>query len=202
MNFLADLDHALFRFFNGTLANPVGDALWPLITDYDKFLPVRLVLLAVWILLLWKGGRRGRTVAVMIIPLLFLTDRVTNGILKELFMRARPCHTIDGVPVVQGLHLIVDCGPGQSFPSSHAVNNFAIATLFSWYFRRGTPWFMLWAALVAFSRVAVGVHFPLDVLGGAVIGTAMALGVIQLWTALERRIPLPVGLRSPSGGVS
>jgi undecaprenyl-diphosphatase len=201
MTFLLDLDHRLFLFLNSTISNPVGDVLWPVITDYDKILPVRLLLLATWVLLLWKGGRKGRTVAVMVIPLLFLTDRVTSGLLKEWFARPRPCHSIDGAQVVQGLHLLVDCGPGKSFPSSHAVNNFALGTLFSFYYRRWTAAFMAWAGLVGFSRIAVGVHFPLDVLGGAVIGVLLASCLIYAWKYLERRLPGPVGLSRTEGGL-
>jgi undecaprenyl-diphosphatase len=200
MTFLMDLDHRLFLFLNATLSNPVGDVVWPLITDYDKILPVRLLLLAIWVLLLWKGGRKGRTVALMIVPLLVLTDRLTSGLIKEWVARPRPCHSVDGVQVVQGLHLLVDCGPGKSFPSSHAVNNFALGTLFSLYYPRWTPAFITWAGLVAFSRIAVGVHFPLDVVGGAAFGALLAFGMVQVWTSLERRLPAPVGIAGKEEG--
>jgi undecaprenyl-diphosphatase len=200
MEFLMQWDRELFHFLNATISTPVGDAVWPLITDYDKILPVRILLLATWVLLLWKGGRKGRIVALLIIPLLFLTDRLTSGVLKELFGRARPCQSIDGVQAVQGLHLLVDCGPGKSFPSSHAVNNFALALLFSWTYRRWMPAFVIWAGLVAFSRIAVGVHFPLDVLGGALIGVLLASLVIAVWRFLERYLPPPVGLPHSTEG--
>ncbi len=98
------------------------------------------------------------------------------------------------------MHLLVDCGPGKSFPSSHAVNNFALAVLFSHYYRPWTWAFFTWAGLVAFSRVAVGVHFPLDAAGGALIGTLLAAGVIRLWRAIERRVPPPLGLTPRTGG--
>ncbi|HXX65406.1 MAG TPA: phosphatase PAP2 family protein, partial [Bacteroidota bacterium] len=76
--FLYSIDVAVFHFLNGTLANPVGDVLWPLITDYDKLLPVRIVLAAVWIVLLVKGGTRGRTVALLLIPVLFCADKLSS----------------------------------------------------------------------------------------------------------------------------
>ena len=188
MDWLAGLDTTILLFVNRTLANPVGDVLWPLITDYDRLLPARILLAAVWLWLLIKGGRRGRTVALLLPPLLLLTDQVSSTLLKDLIGRPRPCHEVDGVPVVTGIRLLVDCGPGKSFPSSHAVNNFALATLFTRYYPKGAPYFFLWASLVALSRVAVGVHFPSDALGGAAIGTALALLLLAGWRNLERRI--------------
>lgn len=192
------IDESLFTFFNGTLGNAVGDAVWPVITDYDRILPVRLLLVALWVLLLWKGGRRGRTVALLIIPLLVITDRISSGVLKDLFARPRPCHSVDGDPIMQGIRLLVDCGPGKSFPSSHAVNNTALAVLFSRYFSRWRWAFFLWAGLVAFSRIAVGVHYPSDVIGGALVGAFLAMVVIRSWELLEKNLPPPLGTRVPA----
>ena len=187
IEFLYSLDVALFHFINVSLANPVGDVLWPLITDYDKILPVRILLLALWVLLLVRGGARGRTAALLLIPVIFFADKLSSSIIKDLVSRPRPCHAIGGIPVVQGIHMLVDCGAGKSFPSSHAVNNFAVATLFATYYRRWRWWFFGWAALVALSRPAVGVHYPSDILGGAIIGVGVALGVIFLWMQTVRR---------------
>ena len=185
--FLYAIDVAVFHFLNVTIANPVSDFLWPLITDYDRFLPVRILLAAVWILLLAKGGTRGRTAALLLVPVLLLADQLSSSVIKVLIARPRPCHEVAGVPVVQGIHMLVGCGPGLSFPSSHAVNNFAVATLFSAYYRKWRWGFYGWAALVALSRPAVGVHYPSDILGGAVIGACVALLVVMSWNALCRR---------------
>ena len=185
--FLYSLDRAILLFINATMSNPVGDWLWPRITDYDKLLPVRIVLLLVWLWLVIRGGTRGRTAALLIIPLLFISDKITNTLIKEFVGRLRPCHQIDGVTIVQGLHMLVDCGPGKSFPSSHAVNNFAVGTLLAYYYRQWSWAFYCWAALVAISRCAVGVHYPSDILGGAVIGVTIGLTVVWLWTTAQRR---------------
>ena len=200
--FLYAIDVAIFHFINGTIANPVSDFLWPLITDYDRFPAVRILLLCVWVLLIVKGGGRGRTAALLVIPVLFLADQLSSSVIKTLVARVRPCHEVGGVPVVQGIHMLVTCGPGLSFPSSHAVNNFAVATLFSSYYRRWRPAFYAWASLVALSRPAVGVHYPSDILGGALIGVCVALAVVLSWNALCRRFfpriaVLPAGAPAP-----
>jgi undecaprenyl-diphosphatase len=197
IEFLSSIDVAVFHFINVTLANPVGDFLWPLITDYDRILPVRILLLAVWILLMIRGGARGRTAALLLVPVLFCADKLSSSVIKEIVSRPRPCHEIAGLPIVQGIHMLVDCGPGRSFPSSHAVNNFAVATLFSAYYRRWRFWFFGWAALVALSRTAVGVHYPSDILGGAVIGVCVALAVIFLWRQASGKFFPRLSVESP-----
>ena len=187
MDFLLALDRDVFLFINQSLATPVGDVLWPLITDYDKQLPVRILLILAWLWMLVKGGRRGRTTALLLIPLIFITDKLNSEVLKELFERSRPCHEIGGERVVQGVRLLVNCGPGNSFPSSHAVNNFAVALLLARYLPKWTWAFFVWAGLVAISRVFVGVHYPLDALGGAAVGLAVASLVLLVWSKIEER---------------
>lgn len=188
IDLLYSFDLAVFHLINRTLSNPVGDVLWPLITSYDRYPVVRGVLLIVWLWLLIRGGTHGRTVALLVIPLLLLSDQIASSVLKPLVDRARPCHLAGGVPVIPDVRLLVDCGPGRSFPSSHAVNNFALATLFSYYYRRAWWGFFTWAGLVALSRVAVGVHFPSDVAGGAVIGIALGMAVIGAWNLARRYV--------------
>jgi undecaprenyl-diphosphatase len=188
IGWLEALDRTVFIFINRTLSNPVGDFLWPLITDYDRFWPIRVLLIAAWLWLLVKGGRKGRTVALLVIPLVVLSDQLSSSVLKQLFDRARPCHTVNGIPIVPEVRLLVGCGSGRSFPSSHAVNNFAVATLFVMYYRRWGWAFFTWASLVALSRVAIGVHYPSDILGGALIGVILALGLVGLWRFLEPHV--------------
>ena len=186
IEFLYTVDVAMFSFLNSGLANPVGDFLWPYITDYDRYLPVRILLVVVWLLLMVKGGKRGRTAALLVVVVLVCADQLSSFGIKPLLERPRPCHTVNGVQVVQNVHLLVHCGGGKSFPSSHAVNNFAVATLFTFFYRRWAWAFFTWAGLVALSRVTVGVHYPSDILGGAIIGMAVAGLIIWLWSLAGR----------------
>jgi len=185
IDLLSTLDRALFLLVNRTLANPVGDLLWPVITDYDKLWPVRILLLAGWLFLFIKGGRRGRIAAIVLIPLIAASDQLSSSVLKNLFSRARPCHLVDGVPIVQDVRLLVPCGSGKSFPSSHAVNNFAVATLLAFSVPRWAWAFFAWASVIALSRVAVGVHYPSDILGGALIGAGLAYAFFLIWKSLD-----------------
>lgn len=198
IEFLYSLDVSLFTFLNTTLANPVGDFVWPLITDYDRFLVVRLLLLAVWLWLLIGGGKRGRTAALLLVLLLVCSDQLSSSVVKPIFQRPRPCHSVDGVQVVQQVHLLVHCGGGKSFPSSHAVNNFAVATLFAFFYRRWAWAFFTWAMLVGVSRVMVGVHFPSDILGGAVLGAGVAALLLWIWHTLGHSVAPWLRLTPPA----
>jgi undecaprenyl-diphosphatase len=182
IDFLYALDLAVFHFINGTLATRVGDFLWPIITDYDKQWFLRIPLVAIWLWLIIKGGSRGRTVALMLIPLIAISDQFTSSFVKPLVGRLRPCQAFSP----DQIHLIVGCG-GLSFPSSHAVNNFGVATVFSQYYPKWRVWFYAWATVIAISRVAVGVHYPSDVIAGAVIGTSIALLLILIWKTLSKK---------------
>jgi undecaprenyl-diphosphatase len=199
MDWLVSLDRSAFVFFNTGLANPLGDAIWPLITHYDRYLLVRLLLAAAWIMLLVRGGRKGRTAALLLVPVILISDQLSSSVLKELVGRARPCHTVDGAAVMDQIRLLVDCGPGKSFPSSHAVNNFAFAALFAAVYPALRGWFFAWALLVGYSRIAVGVHFPLDVLGGAVVGLLVARLVLGVWKSIEERLLALRPPRPPAG---
>lgn len=178
-------DRELLLFLNTTLATPVGDVLWPAVTHYDRFPVVRVILLLVWLALVVKGGRRGRMAALVLVPVIVISDQLNSQVIKDFIGRPRPCHLVNGVRSVDGLRMLVDCGPGYSFMSSHAVNNAAAAAVFSHSYPRWTWAFVIWAALVALSRVFVGVHYPFDIISGAVLGTGIGYLCI---TGAERAV--------------
>ncbi len=180
-DFLYSLDCSIFYLINGRMQNVVFDAVMPFLTDLNKNPTMLVVALALWVLLLLKGGRGGRIAALLLIPVIFFSDQLNSSVVKHIFERIRPCHVLPDV------HLLVSCGSGFSFPSSHAVNNFAAAAVLSFYIRKWTWWFAGFAAAVAFSRVYVGVHYPSDVLGGAILGTGCSALFIALFQAAEKR---------------
>lgn len=176
---LLQVDKSVFYFCNQNLRNLLFDVIMPFVTDLNRK-PLALVIVGLlWILLLLKGGRAGRTVALLLIPTIVLSDQLSSSVLKFLIERARPCHELPSV------HLLVGCGSGYSFPSSHAVNNFAGAIVLAYFLPRWTWAFFSFAAIVAFSRVYVGVHYPSDVIGGAVIGLCIGSFIIIVFRFAE-----------------
>jgi undecaprenyl-diphosphatase len=79
----------------------------------------------------------------------------------------------------------VHCGAGKSFPSSHASNNFFAATALSSYFPRGKYFFYTIATLIALSRVFVGVHYPIDITTGAILGTMIGIFISKIFLRLK-----------------
>lgn len=179
MGFLVNLDIQCFYFINVHLQNSLFDMIMPFITNKYSWYPLITVL---WLYLVIRGGKKGRTVAFLIIPIIALSDTLSGRLLKLLIGRVRPCHLLDNV------HLLVDCGTSFSFPSAHTSNMFASAALFAAHYGKAITisWFLL-AGLIGYSRVYVGVHYPTDLLGGAISGILCALLVVQVWRRVEER---------------
>ena len=103
-----------------------------------------------------------------------ISDQTASALLKPLTLRLRPCHE----PALQNLiHPVLECGGQYGFASSHAANTFALATGVWLLVGKQHPWvkwLYLWAFLVAYSRIYVGAHYPLDILAGTGIGVLAA----------------------------
>jgi undecaprenyl-diphosphatase len=180
-DFFYSIDVAVFFFINHSLANPVFDLVMPFLTDLNKIRFGQALYLAGGLWLVIKGGRNGRITAVLLIVGIVVSDQLSSSLVKPLVGRIRPCRALEGV------RLLVDCGGGLSFPSSHAVNNFcAAAILAAFYKPQRWIWFSF-AALIAFTRPYVGVHYPSDIIGGAIIGAGCGMLIIVLWDAADRR---------------
>ena len=191
-DFFYSVDTAVFFFINRTLSNPVLDWLMPFLTNLNQHWETLVVVSVLWLWLMIRGGRRGRTVGVLLVLSIALSDQLSSSVLKHLVGRLRPCH------VLHGVRLLVDCGGGLSFPSSHAVNNFAGATVLTRYYGKYKWWWISFASLVALSRPYVGVHYPSDIVGGAVVGWLCAEAAIRAWQFVEKKIS-PADGESPGG---
>lgn len=182
MEFLSDLDTALFFFINITIANPLTDLIMPIITD-DRLL--RVIYATAMLIILWKGNARLRWMVLFSIITLTLADQTSAGLLKGWIGRLRPCHNFDH----DSINLLVHCGAGKSMPSAHAANVFAQAVFFSYSDREPRIYLFTFATVVALSRVFVGVHYPGDILVGALIGAIIGLIVILFFNRIKNKLP-------------
>jgi undecaprenyl-diphosphatase len=151
----------------------------PLLTNLAYW---RVPLVLAWVGLMIFGKRKGRVVGILVILIVTIGDQVCNQIIKPWVGRVRPCNVLEGV------HLLINCTQSYSFPSSHATNLFSSSFLFSYFYRRWTIVFLMIALLVSYSRIYVGVHYPLDILGGMVLGGLVSLVVLIAYRKLEKYV--------------
>ncbi|MCX7798142.1 MAG: phosphatase PAP2 family protein [Melioribacter sp.] len=164
VDFLYQIDLKIFYFINHTLSNPIFDKFFVFITDVKNWY---ITYVTLFLILIFKGKLRGKISAIVLIFLIITSDQLSSFFLKNLFARVRPCN------VLHDVNLLVGCTNSYSFPSSHAVNNFAVGIFFSKLFPN-LKWILLSiASLVALSRPYVGVHYPSDIVGGAIIGACL-----------------------------
>jgi membrane-associated phospholipid phosphatase/4-amino-4-deoxy-L-arabinose transferase-like glycosyltransferase len=198
-----NLDVTVFRLVNGTLANPVSDQVMPFLSGNPLVGPLVLVLLG-WLLV--RGGAQGRCYVVLLALTLAANDGLVVNRLKKLVDRPRPFNSLPDV------HLLVGKGLAKSMPSSHAATAAAAAMVTGLYYRRTRKFLFPMAAAVGISRVAVGVHYPSDVLVGWALGLAGGWAWPKafngLWRFLGRRwfarwqAMLPMLLPDAAGRVS
>ncbi len=177
MEQLLNLDYAAFDAINHGWAHPWLDVIMPILREKTTWLPLYLL----WVVLLaW----RYRLQALYFLLALGLTagcgDFISSEIIKKNVERPRPCRE---ERLDEPARLLVGCGGGYSFTSSHATNHFAVAVfVFLTWGRLWGRWRWLlpvWAASIALGQVYVGVHYPLDVTAGALLGTG--LGLLGSW---------------------
>jgi len=164
-SFVRAADIFIFHLINGQGQNSFFDWFMPFMTNLKNFTYV-LLALALWIL--WRERKAGVVFVVFVGITLTITDQFSSHWLKDWVGRIRPCHVLENV------HLLTDCNTSYSFPSSHAVNIFAAAFFLSQPLKRLSPLFYGIAGVVAYSRVYIGIHYPLDAIGGAFIGLLIA----------------------------
>lgn len=181
---LLQLDELLFRWINGDLHHPILDMILPYWRNKYFWIPLYVFIIGFLIINYKKKG--------LIYLLVFLTsigisDISSSHLIKKNVQRIRPCNNVE---LKNEVKLLVPCGAGYSFTSSHACNHFTIAmfmilTLGIRYRWIKLPLF-LWAATIAFAQVYVGVHYPLDVGVGMLLGIMIASLMASLYWRLDK----------------
>lgn len=179
MEELIQLDEQLFLYLNG-LGTSTFDAFWLFITGKWNAIPMYAILLVV----LYKKLQLKKTLItiVLIAVLITCTDQLAN-LFKHGFERFRPCHNES---LVDLMRLVKEhCGGRYSYFSAHAASSMALAVFLGNVLKSEVKYLfyflIVWALLVGYSRIYIGVHFPADVITGFFLGTIIALLLYKLW---------------------
>lgn len=180
---LKQLDTDLFLFLN-SLHNDFSDFIMYWLSDRFIWIPLYLFVLY---LIIKKYKIRAIIVVAFLVLMVVLSDQLSVNLFKNVIQRYRPCHNLE----IQNLVHTVNgyCGGQFGFVSSHATNTFGLAVLSLLFIRK--KWFsisiLLWAALVSYSRIALGVHYPSDVFVGAMLGASISLSLFKIYLLIFQR---------------
>jgi undecaprenyl-diphosphatase len=186
MSILEQADAWLFQRINLDLVHPAADDLMVFLTRDN--LSGHIYLLAILFFVI-RMGKDGVPAVILILIAVGIADFTASGLLKPLVQRIRPCFALDHC------RLLVMQSRSYSFASSHAANSAAAAAMTWIFFHRGllieklfSVLMTVYAFLIAWSRIYVGVHYPGDVLAGMLIGIASAFLVYMTYSWLLKNV--------------
>ncbi len=178
---IEQIDQRLFLHLN-SMNSPVWDIIMYTVSLIIVWVPLYLAIL---IYLGFRYKRKFTVILIFIILAVTLSDQ-SALLIKNITERLRPCHE----PAISGMvHLVRGrCGGLYSFVSSHAANSFNVALLSLMFIRKNwyTAAILIWAAIVGYSRIYLGVHYPGDVLCGSLLGSFIGWGMYRLYDITDR----------------
>jgi membrane-associated phospholipid phosphatase len=161
-------DYNAFKHVNVMWHNSFFDLILPITRNPYIWAPLYLFIGTFMYL---KFGKNGLIWSLFFLITFAIGDFVSASIIKPIIHRVRPCNE---AMWIDSIRLLVRKSHGWSFPSSHATNHFALATFsiitLKPYFKNMVYLSLLWAAVIAYAQVYVGVHYPIDVMAGALLG--------------------------------
>ena len=179
INTLVEIDKNLMVFLNKTISNSIFDILMPIITN-QNFLAIIGVILIIY--LGYFGEKKGRITLLVLLFAAGMSDAICAQIIKPWVGRIRPSHEF-----IEYINLLVSKGGKWSFPSNHAANSFAFATVLSYFYDKNKIILFSIASAIAFSRVYVGVHYPMDIFFGGLIGYTISWVILSIWVIIKMR---------------
>lgn len=186
MEQLIHLDYALFEWIHHGWQHPWLDAIMPHWREKTTWIPMYLLGL---ILLIRNYKLKGLYYVLALAVVVGIGDYTSSQLIKKSVKRPRPCREIALGEPTRGL---IHCGGGYSFTSSHATNHFAVALfVFLGWGRLWKRWrwlLLVWAATIALGQVYVGVHYPLDILAGSLLGCSIGALVHAVYRRRRWRI--------------
>jgi membrane-associated phospholipid phosphatase len=172
---IIQFDYWLFAKINQQWTSNFLDILFPLLREAEIWVPFYLFLLLYATL---NFGKKGWWWSLALIMTVIISDLISSSLIKNTIFRLRPCHEPQLAQTVR--LLVIYCPQSSSFTSSHACNHFAISMFIFLTLRkisRGWRFIFVWAALISYAQVYVGVHYPLDILGGTIVGCCIGYGM-------------------------
>lgn len=184
LEYLNTIDTSLFLFLN-SLHNSFFDSVMWFITRKESWYPMYLIIIG---FIIYRYKIRSLIIIPAIVILIVLADQISVKMFKQVFERLRPSH-VDKLKDI--IHLLHDKKGGKfGFVSSHAANSFAAATFLALLFKNRifTYSIFFWALLVSYSRIYSGVHYPGDIICGALLGISIGLLVNQIRKMADQRL--------------
>ena len=183
LDYLLDTDIDLFLYLN-SFHSDFWDVIMYYVSGKTTWIPLYLI---VTFFIFKKFKLKTGFVILLTFGLLVtLADQTSVHLFKNVFERLRPCHNRD---IKEFVYTLNHCGGSYGFVSSHAANSFAFAVLSLLFFRK--IWYsvtiILWAFLVGYSRIYLGVHFPGDILGGAILGSFIAFVLYKILIMFSKK---------------
>ena len=185
MDVLVSWDKALFLWLNG-MGTEIFDSFWMLLTNRGSNISLYLFL---WLLFGYKYSWKAALYLLVFSGLLILcTDQLTN-LFKNTVARPRPCFDEEIMSFVRLVKS--NCGSRFGFFSGHASNSFALAVFYGLLYKPKAQWLLylllIVALFIAYSRIYIGVHYPLDIVAGSVVGSLFGALFFRLWVGFNLR---------------